>query len=310
VAALVLIAMSGCQSFSGGGAGSTQVQFYSPPGATVMIKDGGHTPSRQIARESVFGDRLERLPEEASVFDLGPGHYEFKYVSATGMPGVSVYGELEVPRHRRSSYAGIFRRRSFVPISLPSEYYLEVESTGDQIFPYAGDAQLTAISEHDLERLRLGDLVQKVFFVADLEQAEEELAETEREIAVTERELEYAEHRFREAYFDFRVNMSDPIADLLGSDRDFIEREEERQECQQKLERLIAKRQRTKALLNGDHVLIRRGMLVLATEEVLEAHRDPVEAASELGEVVLVMRLGGRHWHWGEAGGELVKYEQ
>ena len=56
----------------------------------------------------------------------------------------------------------------------------------------------------------------------------------------------------------------------------------------------------------GDHVLIRKGMLVLATEEVVASHRDVVKAAEELGEVLLVMRIGGRHMDWSDPSRELA----
>ena len=47
-------------------------------------------------------------------------------------------------------------------------------------------------------------------------------------------------------------------------------------------------------------LLIRREMLVLATDEVLPTHKDPVSAARDLGQVILVLRIGGRHLHWGD----------
>ena len=263
----------------------------------------------QIAPEDPFGHRLEHVPEECCVFNLAPGRYEFKYTSADGLPGVGIYGELIV-HHANGHEAKIFQRRSFVPISMPSEYYRRVEVTGDEVFPYRGEAFRTAIDEYDLERLKQGDIVEKVFFVADLKRAEKVLARTERDIAVCEREVEYADARFNNAYLDFQVDVDDPIANLLGTDRRFIRLEKERYELQHELDRLVALHQRTKTLLKGDHVLVRRGILVLATEEIVERHRDVVEAAEDLGEVLLVMRIGGRHMEWGDPRGELAAYER
>jgi hypothetical protein len=283
----------------------TQIQFFSPPGAKVEIKD---RRSHQIAHYGAFDHRLEHTPEEFSVFNLSPGRYEFKYSTADGLPGVSVYGELNV-YFANSQEARILQRRSFIPISLPSEYYQEVEITGDRIFPYLGESYRYAINQHDLERLKLGDVVEKVIFVANLEEAEEELAETKKEIAVYEHKIEYANKRFQVEYRDYLTEVGDPVANFLGTDRDHIGWEEERQEYMHHLAELEDKLDRLQALLDGDHVLARKGMLVLASQEVVEPHTDVVEAAEELGEVMLVMRIGGRHMHWGDPRQEMKSYK-
>lgn len=286
----------------------TQLQFYSPPGAAVAVRaDPPH--SMQIAPETPFGDRLERWPEESSTFNLPPGCYQFKYTSADGLPGMSVYGELVV-HFVFSKEARMFRRLAFVPIELPSEYYMRNAATGDDIFPYRAERYRTAISELDLERLKLGDVVEKVFFVADLEKVKETLKETEVDIAVTERKIERAEARFRNAYLDFHADVNDPWARFWGTDEKFIKREKELQKLYQELEELLALRDRADALLNADNVLVRNGMLVLATQEIIETHRDPVDAAQDLGEVLLVMRVGGRHMQWRDPAGELISYER
>lgn len=290
---------TGCASSAPSGGfsdpGKTQIQFYSPPGAQVMVKGGR---AQQVSSYGAFGHRLEHSPEEFSVFNLSPGRYEFKYTAAEGLPNVSIYGELDV-HGGGSETARMYRRRSFVPISLPSEFYQHVDGVGDETFPYRSERYRTAIDQLDIDRLKQGDVVEKVIFVADLEEAEEELDETERDIAVTERKIEYAEARFRLALYDFRVDVNDRMANLLRTDRKFIKWEEERKELDQELDDLIDKHKRLKALLKGDHVLARQGMLVLATEEVVQSHRDVVSAAEELGDVLVVMRVGGRHMHWG-----------
>ena len=232
--------------------GWTQLQFYSPPGATVEVQTG--PPRRhQISPESPFGNRLEQSPEECCVFNLAPGRYEFKYTSADGLPGVSLYGELVI-YHANRHEARVFQRRSFVPISLPSEYYQRVEVAGDEIFPHRGEAYRTAIDELDLQRLAQGDVVEKVIFVADLERAEKLLDETERDIAACEREIEWADAKFRNAYLDFHVDVDDTMASLLRTDRRFIYWERKRLKLHQELEELEALRQRTGNLLDGDHV--------------------------------------------------------
>ncbi len=57
------------------------------------------------------------------------------------------------------------------------------------------------------------------------------------------------------------------------------------------LHRLTDLLARTRALVSGDHVLIRKGMLVVATQEIVEPHREVVGASEDLGEVLVVMRL-------------------
>jgi hypothetical protein len=285
----------------------TQLQFLSPPGATVAVR-GGPTRSHEIPVYGAYDNRLEQSPEQFSVFNLAPGRYEFKYTAAEGLPGASIYGELDV-EHANSHMARVFQRRSFVPIALPSEHYKKAEVNGDQIFPYRGEAYRTAIDEQDLERLKLGDVVEKVFFVADLEKAAKTRDRLLRDLKVCERKMEYAESRFRLAHQDFRAEVTDPVANLLGTDREFIRWEEKRQELSQKYEKLQKKLQRIQALLAGDHVLIREGMLALATQQIVEPHRDVEEAAEDLGEVILVMRIGGRHMHWGDPRRELASYE-
>lgn len=288
--------------------GRTQLQFYAPPGAMVEVQKFGPGSSRMIMPAGAFDDRLERMPEEACVFNLAPGRYEFKYNAVDGVPGANIYGELVV-RHANGKEAAVFQRRAFVPVSLPSEYYRTMDAKGDELLPYRGEGYRTAIDEQDLQRVKAGDVVEKVFVVADLEKAEKLLQKTDVNIAVAEREIEYAEARFREAYYNFRIDVTDSSANFWGTDRTFIRWEKKRQQAQQKLEKLMQLRQRTLSLIKGDHVLIRKGMLVLATQEVVRPYEDVVDSAEEIGEVLLVMRIGGRHMQWGEPVGELAAYK-
>ncbi len=312
LAACIVVGSTGCGPTTGPETGyadqsRTQLQFYSPPGAMVTVK-GGNLRSHQIAEVGPYNHRLEYSPEEFSVFNLKPGNYEFKYTTAAGLPGVSVYGELDV-KSAGSKEARIFRDRAFIPIALPSTYYEQVSMTGDEIFPYRGEAFRRAIDELDLQRLKQGDVVEKVVFVADLEKASAVKDLTEQDIAVLEREIEYADARFRDAYLDSKVEVTDFWSNLTGSDRKHIKWERRRIELQQELAAKEALLDRVNALLRFDHVLTRKGMLVVATEEVVATHMDPEEAAEELGEVLLVLRIGGRHMHWGDPSVERASYD-
>ena len=60
----------------------------------------------------------------------------------------------------------------------------------------------------------------------------------------------------------------------------------------------------------GDHVLIREGMLTLATQEIAEPHEDVVESTEDLGEIMLIMRLGGRHMQWGADPNIMATYQE
>ncbi len=287
----------------------TQLQFFSPPGATVTVRACPAARSHEIGTYEPFNNRLELSPEEYAVFNLAPGKYEFKYVSAEGLPSVSVYGELEI-KCPTSKTAQMFQRRAFVPISLPSAYYRRITPQGDEIFPFRNEALRTAIDEQDLQQLEQGDVVEKVFVVADLEEAKEELGEAQVDLAVAERKLQYDEARFREAFYDFKLDVTDPVANFWGTDRKFIKWEAKRQEEQQRISAIEAKIDRLNALLRGDQVLVRKGMLVVATQAIVETHEDPVKASNRIGDVMVVMRLGGRHMHWGDPRSELASNQQ
>jgi hypothetical protein len=286
--------------------GKMQIQFYAPPGAMVTVA-GGPTRTHQINEYGPDGDRLERTPEEFAVFNLAPGRYEFKYAAAEGLDNVAVYGELEV-KSPWCGYAKTFMRRAAIPISLPSAYYKRDPNKGDEIYAFRGMAVRAAIDETDLMRLKQGDVVEKVFVVADLHQADKVARQARKDLQILERKLEYADVRFKSAYSSFRLDAEDPWARLFGTDREHIGWEKERLSLQEKIEKTEAKLKRAEALLRADHVLIQKGMLVIATEEVVKEHHDVVDAADDIGSVLLVMRLGGRHMHWGEPARELASY--
>lgn len=307
--AMLLIA-AGCASYpverGYSDPGKLQLQFFSPPGASVQVA-GCPTRSHQISVYGPDGHRLERSPEEFAVFNLSPGRYEFKYTAADGLADVSVYGELEV-RRPCSASAHEFIRRSFVPISLPSAYYQKVGDKGDEVFPFRGQTVKTAIDENDLMRLKQGDMVEKVFLLADLHKADKAVREKKRQLAVLDRELEYAEGRFRDAYSNWRLASDDPMGRLFGEDREFICWERKRLEIKDKIADTQAELRRAQAVLAGDHVLIRDRMLVVATEEVVKPYKRVTRASDDIGDILLVMRIGGRHMQWGERPREATSF--
>ncbi|MCB9849923.1 MAG: hypothetical protein H6817_04385 [Phycisphaerales bacterium] len=330
---------SGCSDWSGGWRDhkKVQVQFYAPPGASVSIRKWMKTPTEEVGQYD--GHRLEHTPEDFAVFNLGSDKtYEFKYSSATGFPGVSIYGELDV-RKVESPEAAKFVGHSFVPISLPSEYYNGTEA---DYHPVSGPSGV-GLSQVELEHLRQGDLIRKVYFIADLQQAWETVRMIEDHIerlrsaeTVLNTELELVDARF-EAYRQDAL-YADPTEDTLAANRDesgrsatFIALEATRQRLENKRymireqvdDLLNEKRIRTR-LLDSMKIVNRRGTLVLATPENQWEFHDaadqvgrarvypgfavgpngdymtgPIEIPA-LGEVLLVMRVGGRHMHWGE----------
>lgn len=285
-----------------------QVQFYAPAGAVVTVADrisGDIQADRghQVSTYGANGHRLEHEPEEFAVFNLAPGEYEFKYNSAGGWPAVSVYGRLDVYGAGFFDMPGAkkFLRRSFIPIALPSPATADIQPAGDDLFPYQSATHRLRINQHDMERLAAGDMITKVVFLADLQDAKERLDTIVGQLVVMDRKMERINKLYRQAKYDFLENPK--------SER-FIKYEQQRQELRQKMDGLEQTKRRLSALLDADQVLTRREMLVLATDEILPAHVDPVAAAEELGHVVLVMRVGGRHLHWADATGEAAAFNR
>jgi len=146
--------------------------------------------------------------------------------------------------------------------------------------------------------------------VADLEEADKNLKNAQVRLAMAERQLQYDEARYHNAFQDFRLDVTDPIANFTGRDREFIRWEGRRQRQQQRITALRAKIERLQAILKGDHVVIRKGMLVVATQQIVKPYRDAEEAADGIGDILVVMRVGGRHMHWGKPQAELANYQQ
>lgn len=343
-----------------------QVQFYAPPGATVAVssspwwelgesdKPDSVPPDSTTRRHQVakYGadDRLEQAPEEFAVFNLCPGlgsnSYHFKYTTAEGFPGVSIYGQLDV-RKPHTDEAREFVANTFVPIVLPSRYY---EGHDEHYFPVRGPSGV-GLSQLEVEHLRQGDLIRKVYFVADLQKAWETIRLIDEHVerlrsaeTVLNTELELVDARF-EVYRQDAL-YADPTDDSLarykdwsGKSNKFIELEARRQELtnerygiRSQIDDLMNERRIRTRLLDSMKIVNRRGSLVLATPESQWAYHDAATQVGKgreydgfevgpgddyqtgditiprLGDVVLEMKVGGRHKHWDAPNREMVAF--
>jgi len=285
-----------------------QVQFYAPTGATVTVAQnnfGFLTPDRshQINHYPTESSRLERRPEETSTFNLCPGDYEFKYTGATGLEGANIYGNLIVYSVNDCALPGSREmiRRVFIPIALPSPLTSKSLTPKDDIFPYQSSAHRLRITYNDIERLTAGDLVTKVVFIADLKKLEAEHRNLEVEYTCLKGKQQRLSGLLNEAKLDWLEN---------PKDKKFIELQCDLKKIEQSIDRNRDRAARIEALLRADNVLIRRNMMVIATDEILPVHEDPVAAAGKLGQVVMVMHLGGRHLQWGNAAQEATAFNK
>lgn len=334
---LAVVLPAGCSQFDQwGNHHRVQVQFYTPPGASVTVRQFMRSASWDVADTRL--DRLERTPEDAAVFNLHPKKcYEFKYTSAEGLPGVSVYGEIDVHKVK-SKEARHFVGHSFVPVALPSEYY-DASAVGHH--PVRGPSGV-GLSQVELEHLRQGDLIRKVYFIADLQRAWESIRMIDDHVArlrsaetVVNTELELVDARF-ESYRQDAL-YADPTEDALAASRDasgksarFIAIEAHRQylenlraDIRNQVDDLLNEKRIRTRLLDSMKIVNRRGSLVLATPENQWDFHDAAEQVSQarvypgfivgpgkayrsgeievpaLGEVLVELRVGGRHMHWG-----------
>ncbi len=286
-----------------------QVQFYTPEGAQVTIGKVGlfETIEPQITHQiGSYGEgkhKLEVEPEQTATFNLHPGRYELKYNAAKGWPGVSIYGELDIYKLSPKASAGAkdMLRRCFIPVALPAPGLLEQSGAEDTIFPYQSPITKLRITQQDVERLAAGDLIVKVVFIADLEEAEKNLDNLEVELTGLKAERQRLQALLNEAQLDWLEN---------PHEKEFIKLQKELKKLDITIKKLEGKMERLRALIKADNVLIRKEMLVLATDEILPPHTDPIKAASELGHIVLVMKLGGRHMHWGNPPQELSQFNK
>jgi len=272
VAVVPLVFLAGCKvdqrlhTFETGyhNAGKVQVQFYAPPGATVTVGNVLGVRSHQV---NTYGDgthKLELEPEQFATFNLSPGRYEFKYDGA-GWSDATLYGELEVRNVWPWTARNVKKMlaRSFIPVALPGPGTVKAVSTSDDLFPYQSSAHRLKISHQDVERLAAGDTLTKVVFVADLKKAAEASDNLEVELVNMRGRRRRLQAMLHEAQLD---QIDNP------SSKKFIRLQTEIAKLDQDIQEREDKNDRLDALLRADKVLIRREMLVMATDELLAKH--------------------------------------
>ncbi len=295
---------------------AVQVQFYAPPGSTVVVRDEAHL-SAAVRSDDPIGNRLEHETEDFAVYDLPPGRYRIAYKSAAGLEDATVYGELEI-RNAQHKQARAFAAHSFIPLRLPSHEHQEAE----HLHPTRDLSYTEGLERTEFDHLRQGDMIEQVYFVADLDRVRQEhdvcffqaINDIDRELDVVADRAEYLDVRYSRArqkalYRDPDMNIEDRIAhekfDTWGTEEPFIVLSRKRQALERERESLLLakrdleeERDRRNALLRSMRIVHRDGALVLATPDLKLPFRDAVEQASDLGEVVAVLRIGGRHQYW------------
>ncbi len=317
-AAIPALLATGCSRIAS--IGTVQIQFYSPTEAAVAVRGVNDDSAAIVRSRGPLGDRLETFPDDLAVFDLAPGAYPIAYAFASGAVEAVIYGQIDI-YNPTSSFARKFCQHSFVPIRLPNIDIQEAEHR----FPVRDLSYTVGLEGREFEHLKQGDLITKVYFVADLERVEHERdVEYKHKIGEIDRKLivlgdkqiyldsRYENERLRALQRDPEMNVEDKIAydrfDLFGIEESFITVSKKRQALAAEREELLLERNRLEnerarrnALLRSLKIIHRDGALVLATPDLQLPYRDSVAQASDLGEIVAVVRIGGRHQYWAES---------
>jgi hypothetical protein len=301
---------------------SLQIQVYGPSGSDFTLREASNGGSIVHSR-GPMGDRLEHAIEDCAVYDLSPGRYEFAYQGAVGAQAATIYGELDV-LNPSSGISRKFIAHTFIPIRLPSGELQEAE----HLFPSRDLSYTEGLEMRHFEHLKQGDLVEMVYFVADLSRVKEDhdigyfqaINDIDRELDVLAEREEYLNRRYsnarRKAMFrDPNSNVGDQIAhenfDLWGIEEPYVVLARKIKGIERERESLIIarrefedERDRRNALLRSMRVVHRAGALVLASPDLSLPFADAVAQAETLGDVVAVVRVGGRHQYWAMGGGD------
>ena len=314
-----------------------QVQFYEPPGATVVVRRRPHGYYRAQVNESP--DQQLEDGSAYAVFNLHPSEhpYPFAYTPQDGR-GINIYGELEI-YEPQSEAADEFVAQGFVPISLVSSR----EDAREVYYnPSRGNSGV-GLSNLEMHHIEQGDVITRVYFVADLAAAKQTIKDIDAHIdrlrsaeTVLNTHLEWIDARFQSYRRD--ALYADPTSDTLarakdrsGANYEFIRLEADRQRLENErykirhqVDDLLTEQRMRKRMLDTMRIVTRRGSLVLATPEDQWAFHDtrdqiggdrtyngfatgPLDAYQTgdisipaMGEPLVVMRVGGRHHHWKE----------
>jgi hypothetical protein len=313
--AAMAVVLVGCGN--GAPRGKIQVQFHSPAGAMMLVKGVQDDEPIEARSRGPLGGRLSRFDDELAVFDLRPGRYSVAYTGASGAEDSIIYGDLEVFGPTRD-VTRRFCQYSMVPIKLPS---LQPEA-GEHLFPVRDLSYTVGLEGREFKHIKQGDLITKVYFVADLEQVRrdyeveyrEKIAQLDGELSVLADQELYVENRYRQErrkalQRDPEMNYQDRAAharfDKWGVEERYIKLAKKKYELAAQRERLQAQRTRLEAERHRRHVLLRSlniihrdGALVLATPDLQIPYTNTVEQVSELGDVLAVLHVGGRHQYW------------
>ncbi|MCK4658912.1 MAG: hypothetical protein KAV82_05260 [Phycisphaerae bacterium] len=291
IMALGLIAMAGCSQHAAesgwGNPGKVQVLFYSPPGAEIAVKSVFDQRYQQITTDETLEHRLELTPEEYAVFNFSPGKYQFCYSTAPGFPGVNVYGELEVHGSCNCEVRK-FLRGALIPVKLPSRYYLNSRPLHPTTGPSAA-----GLNEIEVDQLAQGDLIEKVYFIADLDTVYDDIRRINIRLdklrsaeVVLNSTMEYLDARHEDyrrdsIYADPTYSIDDATKEFWGTDRKFNKIEAKRQRLEHKryaiheqIEHLVRERRIRRTLLDSMRIINRSGALVLASPEYQWPYHD------------------------------------
>lgn len=283
---------AGCSSWSPG----VEIMWYTPQQGG--LHNGGPDYSEMdswVRIERAAGPRSGRYEEVQGAYThttLPPGTYEFEYL----VPHTEeeLYGELEV--HGLSDKLA----RQFVDRTM-----LLMDPTTSA----AGGGQHSIITEDDLRRIQMGDMVKKVVYVADLSSIEGRLAKIDeqlRKMQAEERRLAAQEEFWSAKLTDRRRNamyfneygldmpsVSLAVAQLaMGpeayhwarfteADNNVRHYQERRASLRLPMERLREERSSLRATLASMEVLHRRADLVIMMPDMIPRYHEPSNEVTE-----------------------------
>jgi hypothetical protein len=304
--------LAGCSAWVPG----VEVRFYTPSSehsespapaeyGDVAVETANFTPAMalKIAGASQLSstwdgshDRnLNGAPDgHFTRYSLIPGEYEFEFQMKDEVR--PVYGEIKV------SGPSSMRARNFIHHTF---VVVNPRNGRDGL----GSGFSSVVTEDDLRRAEMGDVVEKVVFVADLQAVEGRIAAIDEEVRRLQDEearlagqIEYwgvkANNRRLNALYDAGYGEDTPAIHLAGAQlligaeayhwKRYSEADDRMRTYEEKLatlrlpaERLREERVALRALLGNVRILHRSGDMMLATSDMTRRYHDPVDEISE-----------------------------